>query len=684
VDPEFRREIRFALVLYGGVSLAVYMCGVAQEFLRLVRATSVSHGEAGAGVYRKLAELVQSRFAVDIASGSSAGGINALFLGKALATGHSLDHLAKLWVEDADLDRLWNRDRRPRSLLSSKYLRSRLAAALDAMSPERPLQPSMDVFVTATDLEGLNLPIELTDMTVAEKRHKSVFHFRFDGSEPCDFAPEMNPLLTFAARATSAFPFAFEPARPADFPLDAPENARFFEDYGADYAQRRFADGGILENKPFSHAIRQLPRAVSDLPSRRVLMYVEPVPDPPRTRLLAGLNRQETIREDLERIIERNRTIHRVREATEQVEQDVERWAAGGRIPGRCPGGEYSRRTLADEVRLRGPGYAAYHRLKVRAVTDELIEIVMSAAGACGSEAAAGALRKSIGDWRARAYAEDNPHRSESAFLLQFDLGYRQRRLRFLLSKADEAGDLRRTLSRLARDLDRLEQRLHRRGPENPAHEAVQSRDADRIAAALREQFREATEPAAAELERCLQSHPLGVFFERYEYYDQVAFPILYETQVGAPEPVDVYRISPCDARSLIDEQSAGESRRKLAGSTLFHFGGFLKQEWRENDLMWGRLDGAERIVSAILPEGSPDRERLIREAHIGILEEILGGAAENMYEVLRHGRRPNPQVGKARLVRVAARAAWIALRILAGRARKAGTSGTVKQLPRL
>ncbi len=35
-----RKEVRFAVVMYGGVSLAVYMNGIAQELLRLVRSTA--------------------------------------------------------------------------------------------------------------------------------------------------------------------------------------------------------------------------------------------------------------------------------------------------------------------------------------------------------------------------------------------------------------------------------------------------------------------------------------------------------------------------------------------------------------------------------------------------------------------------------------------------------------------
>jgi len=53
----FTQEIRFAVVMYGGVSLAVYMNGIAQEILRLVRATAADpetlHGTEK--IYRELA-----------------------------------------------------------------------------------------------------------------------------------------------------------------------------------------------------------------------------------------------------------------------------------------------------------------------------------------------------------------------------------------------------------------------------------------------------------------------------------------------------------------------------------------------------------------------------------------------------------------------------------------------------
>src|SRR5437763_8395402 len=39
---QVEKEVRFAIVMYGGVSLAVYINGVAQELLHMVRSTAVS------------------------------------------------------------------------------------------------------------------------------------------------------------------------------------------------------------------------------------------------------------------------------------------------------------------------------------------------------------------------------------------------------------------------------------------------------------------------------------------------------------------------------------------------------------------------------------------------------------------------------------------------------------------
>ena len=60
---------------------------------------------------------------------------------------------------------------------------------------------------------------------------------------------------------------------------------------------------------------------------------------------------------------------------------------------------------------------------------------------------------------------------------------------------------------------------------------------------------------------------------------------------------MDIVRISPEDATSLIDERHEPpppEGRRKLAGTYLFHFGAFLDRNWRYNDMLWVTVDGLD------------------------------------------------------------------------------------------
>jgi hypothetical protein len=144
-----------------------------------------------------------------------------------------------------------------------------------------------------------------------------------------------------------------------------------------------------------------------------------------------------------------------------------------------------------------------------------------------------------------------------------------------------------------------------------------------------------------------------------------VTFPIYYETQVGETEPVEVFRISPLEAGSLIDESSPSERRRKLAGTALFHFGAFLKRSWRANDMLWGRLDGAERIIAAVLPAGSSEARRLAREAHLAVLRESFGDEAEVMYRCLQSAYEVDRRLGLFRAAGVLARLSWIGLKML-------------------
>src|SRR5713101_4000266 len=92
-----RKEARLGIVMYGGVSLAIYINGISQELFRAVK---------GAGVYKLLKSLIDTDIVVDIISGTSAGGINGLMLGFALANDKQFGETKTLWQEHGDLERL--------------------------------------------------------------------------------------------------------------------------------------------------------------------------------------------------------------------------------------------------------------------------------------------------------------------------------------------------------------------------------------------------------------------------------------------------------------------------------------------------------------------------------------------------------------------------------------------------
>jgi patatin-related protein len=126
------KELRIALVCFGGVSLAVYMHGICKEILKLVRASSALHaindreartqadflGQAAAPaaecdsetVYfellRDLGRRVELRVIVDVIAGASAGGINGTMLARALSHDLPMWPLRALWLDKADVGEL--------------------------------------------------------------------------------------------------------------------------------------------------------------------------------------------------------------------------------------------------------------------------------------------------------------------------------------------------------------------------------------------------------------------------------------------------------------------------------------------------------------------------------------------------------------------------------------------------
>ena len=124
-----QKELRIALVCYGGISLAVYMHGVTKELWKAIRASRAIFATEGdlqgtEAIYGRLLEHLREkhrlelRVMTDIVAGASAGGINSVFLAQAIHSGQSLEPLTKLWLERADVDILLDPDARPWSKIA--------------------------------------------------------------------------------------------------------------------------------------------------------------------------------------------------------------------------------------------------------------------------------------------------------------------------------------------------------------------------------------------------------------------------------------------------------------------------------------------------------------------------------------------------------------------------------------
>lgn len=146
-------EVRLALVLYGGVSLSIYMHGVTREFLNLLRASKAFRDQrrqvsgsaskqggsspadndkpspqvsAYMNIFEALGSSVELRVIVDIIAGASAGGINGVMLARAIAHDLSLDDHRTLWLKYADVTELTDPPK-----MSGRVLKGSVAPVID-------------------------------------------------------------------------------------------------------------------------------------------------------------------------------------------------------------------------------------------------------------------------------------------------------------------------------------------------------------------------------------------------------------------------------------------------------------------------------------------------------------------------------------------------------------------------
>jgi patatin-related protein len=749
------KELRIALVCYGGVSLAVYMHGITKEIWRLAKASQATHSSdpdeaetiAADSIYARLLLDIAAeadtdlRIIVDILAGASAGGINAIFLSQAIATGQALDPLTDLWLDSADVDALIDRDVGAISrfakysavpfawALSSRAgtiartvepehraeIRAKLAnfvrapwlsppfggpeltslilnafAAMEKGPVGDPLLPAyqpLDLFVTVTDFHGhpeqlrLNSPPE-----VIETEHRLTLSFQDPGGEQRRLADTAE--LVFAARATASFPGAFPPfqvkeldeclaKRKRPWPGRAAFLARALPHRAAvgEAENAVLIDGSVLHNAPFGPAVAALEKRPSRREVDRRFVYIDPKPGMKSVRFggngeevpgffgtifgaLSDIPREQPIRDNLETIDRMSARIRRLRRITESIRPEVEaaiERAVGSSFflnrptPGRIAGWRNKAHNLA--AREAGYAYAAYGQLKIATVVEEIVDLLLQLGG--GDDTARRRLvRRSL--WRhVRGLGLTDPEAVTARgarddvirFLIDFDLTFRTRRLRFVARRITETTETmeapREDQEQMLRELHGMIARYRARGPDQ-ADEATRrafagaDKDPAAALAALAQLLDLA--PLDEEADRMLSEallalpkadrRPLLLSYLGYSYFDIATLPLLQGEGLDEFDPIKVDRISPNDATAI----RRGGPQATLKGLQFNSFGAFFSRAYRENDYLWGRLHGADRLIDIVHSSVAEDKRlpeatiaAMKRDAFRAILSEERG-----------------------------------------------------------
>jgi patatin-related protein len=747
------KELRLALICYGGVSLAIYMHGVTREIWHMVRASRSYHdrtvpaGGSEAVYYDLIAQIelissVRIRVFTDIIAGSSAGGINGVFLAQAIATGQSLEPLTDLWLEKADVETLLDPDARPWSRFSkfwavpiawailrrkggavertvsveaqeevatklSRFVRARwfkppfggrgfsklLFDALDAMAKSGsgeallPKNQPLDLFVTVTDFAGHDQVLQLNSPPfVTESEHRITISFSTRGGSGTELAAI--PELVFAARATASFPGAFPPFSARE--LDRLIQARDIEWTGRDVflerilpqqfaagvaAETMLIDGSVLANAPFNQAIEALRNRPARREVDRRFVYIDPKPGRPSFRFgkydsvngkegtaaqppgffatilgaSSNIPREQPIRDSLDKLEGRTQRIERMRQVTDSLRIEIERsmdvmlgklWFLSQPTPLRIE--KWRATANSKSAAAAGYSYPAYGHLKMAGVVDDVIAIARRAYPS-GQGGHFHALRDAV--WKEiRARGLDSmagtkgigATKQSIQFFRDHDVRFRIRRLRFLARRlSDEIeADLGEagvgTLTMHDNIYECLSLFLERETSEylgadfaGFVRDGISNPGAMMDALAMRRDLIGIDRLTDQKLCDALLLMPVEgrrimlLGYIGYPLFDIATLPLLQGEGLDEFDPVKVDRISPEDAPTI----RKGGAAATLKGIEFNNFGAFFSRTYRENDYLWGRLHGTERLIDILtssIPVSSmmPESEVLTFKKH--------------------------------------------------------------------
>jgi patatin-related protein len=300
---ELTQELRLATTMTGGVSLAIWMAGVAREINLLAQASQWRRRRGpfpsdsqlppasaeSLRLYAGLIDLLDTVVDVDVLSGTSAGGIGAALLASSRATGSDLGGLRDLWLDLGALTDLL-RDPTDKNTPSLLYGDERMYAELAQQIPQLPtgpfpplanVLPSTTLYVTTTLLTAETS--RFTDSygtLVQDVDRRGILTFT-----EADLANNDNSAaLALAARSSASFPVAFEPsflpftngtARKGAVPARPP-----MAPYANITRPHWAADGGLLDNQPIDVLLKRIFDRRARRAVRRVLLFVVPSAGP--------------------------------------------------------------------------------------------------------------------------------------------------------------------------------------------------------------------------------------------------------------------------------------------------------------------------------------------------------------------------------------------------------------------
>jgi patatin-related protein len=575
----------------------------------------------------------------------------------------------------------------PFSGIGFSKLLERAFAAMEATPSGAPLLPSghpLDLYVTATDFRGYLSLLRLhSPPVVEESEHRQPIAFRKTvPSEPGKSLA--NPLeLVLSARATASFPGAFPPLRLAEIDELAqltgrewPERAAFLnrimpiQERQGTLDSLSLIDGSVLVNKPFDGAMDALHGRPAQREIDRRFVYVDPRPDrfgeikkqddkpvgffAAIFGSLSTIPREQPIRDNLDLLDEQSRAALRLRRILLGLRPEIE--AAVEKLFGRTlfmdkptPRRLSNWRRKAQQAAATRAGYAyhSYAQAKFAGIITRLSRLVHFAAPNLGlpdEEAIEEILRQELVRRGLTTLSSDSGGASDEAitFLRSHDIGFRIRRLRLLVRRIsrdweadptipdDALEQARETIyAIMALYFEREELKNLGQGFADAAENVL--REPGKVLDILEEQRSLAglDERAEKMLAHALEDMPkdlkrrILLTYLGFPFYDIATLSLLPDEGQTEFDAIKVDRVSPEDARSIRE----GGTKATLRGTEFYNFGAFFSRAYRENDYIWGRLHGAERMIDLVcstLDERLEDADffAIKRKAFLAILKE--------------------------------------------------------------